>query len=146
MGRKPLFPHVPKSRITTDVKLPKVTLAIEVPDERIQALLCDAFEGGSNYWYVIRAFNYPPGQTKKSLGIEFAHLELPLKEGGSLTIGEIGKTMPDKVLDRDAIQKGLKIMAEKYPAHYADFLAENDDATTGDVFLQCCLYGEAVFG
>ncbi len=27
-----------------------------------------------------------------------------------------------------------------------DMLAENDDATTGDVFLQCALFGELVFG
>jgi hypothetical protein len=137
MGNKPLYPHVPKGRVS-------VSAEFEIPDERIEQLLCDAFEGGSNYWYTIKSFNYPPGQTKKSLGIEFAHLELPLK-GGSLTIGEMGKTMPDKVLDRTAIQKGLKIMAEKYPKDYADFLAENDDATTGDVFLQCALYGDVVF-
>jgi hypothetical protein len=28
---------------------------------------------------------------------------------------------------------------------FADFLKEDDDATTGDVFLQCCLFGEVQF-
>lgn len=37
-------------------------------------------------------------------------------------------------------------MPVKYPRHWADVLAENDDATTGDVFLQCCLFGECIFG
>ena len=53
---------------------------------------------------------------------------------------------PWKRLDLNAIKKGLQIMAEKYPRHMGDFLNENDDADTGDVFLQCCLFGEAIYG
>jgi len=37
-------------------------------------------------------------------------------------------------------------MAEKYPRHFHNFLEENDDAETGDVFIQCCLFGEIVYG
>jgi hypothetical protein len=50
------------------------------------------------------------------------------------------------MLDRVAILEGLRIMAEKEPRHFADFMTENDDADTGDVFLQCCLYGEVIYG
>ena len=135
--KPPLYPHVPKSR--------QQVVKTTVPDQRIEDLLCNALEGGSNYWYIIKKFNYPSGQTKESLGITYPHIELPLK-GGSLTIGDIEGQMPDKVLDRAAITKGLELMAEKYPKHYADFLAENDDATTGDVFLQLAVFGEVVFG
>ena len=49
-------------------------------------------------------------------------------------------------LDRAGIEKGLLIMKSVYPRHFGDAIAENDDATTGDVFLQCCLFGEVVFG
>lgn len=119
---------------------------VDVSDQRIQDLLCNALEGGSNYWYTIKAVNFPKGQTKESLGIEFTHIELPFK-GGSLTIGDQeSAAMPDKVLDRKAIDKGLEVMANKYPRHFADLLAENDDAETGDVFLQCCCFGEAIYG
>ena len=139
MSKEPLYPHVPKSR-----KVIKTT--VTVSDKRIEDLLCDAFEGGSNYWYVIKKFNFPPGQTKQSLGITYPHIELPLK-GGSLLIGEVeGNPEYDKVLDRAAIERGLQLMAEKYPKHYADFMTENDDAITGDVFLQVALYGEVIFG
>jgi hypothetical protein len=136
MVKKPLYPHVPKSKVTT---------ITNIPDSRIEDLLCDAFEGGSNYWYIIKKFNYPPGQDKKSLGIEFAHIQLPLR-GGSLTVGDIEGDMPDKILDRAAIVKGLNLMSENYPKHYADFLSENDDAITGDIFLQLALYDEIIFG
>jgi hypothetical protein len=137
MSKEPLYPHIPKSKnkVTTNVS-----------DERIQDLLTSAFEGGSNYWYIIKKYNYPPGQTRQSLGIKFPHIELPFK-GGSLLIGDIeGDKEYDKILDRTAINKGLQLMAEKYPKHYADFIAEDDDAATGDVFLQLALFGEVVFG
>ncbi len=142
MSKEPLYPHIPKSKQKTG------TLQIaghNITDERIEDLLTDAFEGGSNYWYIIKKYNYPPGQTRQSMGIKFPHVEIPLK-GGSLLVGELeGDTDYDKVLDRAAIERGLKLLAEKYPKHWADFLTENDDADTGDVFLQLALYGEVVF-
>ena len=44
------------------------------------------------------------------------------------------------------LQQGLQRMARKYPRHFADFMAENDDAITGDVFLQCVVLGEVIYG
>jgi hypothetical protein len=121
-----------------------ININTEVADERIKDLLCNALEGGSNYWYVIKGYNYPEGQTKESLKLEFPHLDLPF-DGGSLTIGVFGDNAYDKVLDKEALLKGLKIMARDYLKHYTDFISENDDAITGDVFLQCALYGEVIF-
>jgi len=152
---------------------------MEMPDERIQDLLCNALEGGSNYWYWIEKLHYPnkcpkcgrilispicygrdnigadnPShdgvkaipQTKEDLGIEFAHLELPFK-GGYIEFSDLeDEEAEHKNLTIEAIQRGVKIMAEKYPRHFGDWIAENDDATTGDVFLQCCLFGEVVYG
>lgn len=50
------------------------------------------------------------------------------------------------VLNLAKIKRGLTVMAKKYPKHFADFLTENDDADTADVFLQCALLGEVVYG
>ena len=44
------------------------------------------------------------------------------------------------------IQKGLETMRDKYPHHWADLVEENDDLITGDVFLQCAVFGELVYG
>jgi len=49
-------------------------------------------------------------------------------------------------LDRAALEPGLQIMAEKYPRHFANFAQEAEDAETGDVFIQCCVLGEIVYG
>jgi CBS domain-containing protein len=46
----------------------------------------------------------------------------------------------------DGIVVGLQTMADNYPNHWHDFINDNEDAATSDVFLQCCLYGEAIFG
>jgi len=73
-----------------------------------------------------------------------------MNSNGSLTIttleGDEFKGVKEWTLDLAAIRKGLQIMADKYPHHFRDAMAENDDAITGDVFLQCCLFDEIVYG
>jgi hypothetical protein len=51
-----------------------------------------------------------------------------------------------RILDNEAVQLGLQIMAKDYPNHFADLVNETGDATTDDVFLQCCLFGELIYG
>jgi hypothetical protein len=138
----------------------KITLTKDIEDKCILNLLCCAFEGGSNYWYLIEKVNYPPGMTNKDYAEggkaqrpdEYWHWSqlVPMAEGGSLVVGdkhEQGSKKRNKgTLDRASIKKGLQVMAEKYPKHFANVVAETEDGDTGDVFLQCCLFGELVFG
>ena len=49
-------------------------------------------------------------------------------------------------LDRVAVEQGIAIMADKHPKHFADWLADDYDAITADVFLQCCVLKEVVYG
>lgn len=37
-------------------------------------------------------------------------------------------------------------MAEKWPRHFGNFISENEDAETGDVFIQLALLGDIVYG
>jgi hypothetical protein len=116
--------------------------------KRVQGVLCTAFEGGSNYWYCITEFVKPPKLTISFFENEVTrHLDYPVNQGGALLIRDHNDAESKTYrLDRAAICKGLRIMAEKYPRHYCDIRTDNDDATTGDVMLQCCLFGEIVFG
>lgn len=50
------------------------------------------------------------------------------------------------ILDQKKLIKGAKIMAQKYPRHFKNWIEETDDSITADVFLQCCLFGEIVYG
>ena len=128
-----------------------MTVKTDVPLSRISDLLCCALEGGSNYWYEIEAIKEPPAYVFRSMPDKiFRHLDAPLNSFGHLDIvtrdrDEVnGKN--SWVLNLNTIREGLKTFAVKYPSHYAEFLKENEDATTGDVFLQCCLFREVVFG
>ena len=126
------------------------TIRQHVSDERIANLLCSALEGGSNYWYTIEAFAAPPALTFRTDETQvFKHIDYPMSEGGSITIGDLedsGAKFKHKILTRAVLRAGLQTMAEKYPSHYAEFVRENDDAETGDVFLQCCCFGEIIYG
>ena len=44
------------------------------------------------------------------------------------------------------VRKGLRLMKKEYPHHYADLVEENDDAITGDVWLQLAVFGELIYG
>lgn len=115
----------------------KVNVSLSFTQQRITDLLICAFEGGSNYWYVILT------KSHKDKNI----YECPFLEDGYLLIADKEEDDCDGwYLNRKTIQIGLQTMADKYPRHFGDFINENDDATTGDVFLQCCLFEEVRFG
>ena len=142
----PIFIRVMKT--TTQQPTVSVNVKHEITLDRISNLLCSAFEGGSNYWYQIDKFIKPENLSFRTDEEQiYRHLDYPLNEGGALIINDLeGDEDEPKRLDLDAIKKGLQIMAEKYPRHMSDFLNDNDDAETGDVFLQCCIFGDAIYG
>jgi len=128
-----------------------------IPAERVSDLLCCAFEGGSNYWYGEADISkYPDGfesveelqGARKKAGLEYYHWVqiIPCMEGGEITFGDLETENAVYTLNREAIERGLQLMLANHPKHYADWLAENDDAITGDVFLQLCVLGDVIYG
>ena len=123
---------------------------IEVPVQKVQDNLCSAFEGGSNYWYTITEFVKPtsmPHRSDEEGKVVYKHLDYPVNPGGALMIGDAEDPARKPVrLDVAAIQKGLDVMAEKFPRHFSNMMDENGDAITGDVLLQCCVFGDVIYG
>ncbi len=129
----------------------------EISDRQLSGLLCTAFEGGSNYWYTMLNYELPKGvsidefrdggsrQPKDDYWHWCQLIPLVDEEGFALTLRDM-ETDKDHRITRADIEKGLKIFADEYPSHFADWIDENDDATTGDVFLQCVVLGEVVYG
>ena len=119
------------------------------------SLVCSAFEGGSNYWCKIKGYVRPENAkapTREWYGLKlarFPHIWLPFSDGGGVECiedcGEGGEPV-EHLLNRAAIERGLKLMAEKQGRHWGNFLSGNDDAITGDVFLQMCILGEVKYG
>ena len=55
---------------------------------------------------------------------------------------------PNEVLGRitiDSIRNAVSIIAEKYPWHFGNLFGEYD-SETADVFFQCAVMGDIVFG
>lgn len=135
---------------TTKEKTIRVTTETEIPLQRIADLLCCAFEGGSNYWATIKKKREPQAFSFRYLAdisdTPTSYTDYPLNRGGFLVVGDIEGDMEDGLLDMGTIRHGLQVMANQYPRHWNDFINDNEDADTGDVFLQCCLWGEVVLG
>lgn len=116
---------------------------VEISDELVSNLLCCAFEGGSNYWYMIERYE-PFGINKQ---FEFPHITVPLTEEGTIVITDKNEEDGEHFkLNRLSLARGLQVMVTEYSKHFQDILDETEDAATGDIFLQCCLFGKVIFG
>ena len=129
------------------------TIIWTISRQLLAEVLCCALEGGSNYWYrldqcvepTVWEFSSEPSPENK--GEHWAH-DYPFNPGGALLISSALEDSSHKTrcLDAVAIQWGLITMAQKYPSHLSDLFREEFDAETGDVLLQCSLFGELIYG
>lgn len=129
-----------------------VTIGRKFTEDDVWSLLVSAFEGGSNYWYMIDNDKtvYAPGKSRKDF--YYIH-EIPFEPGCALIVqhddGGDGPWVNCKYpLTRERLVEGMRLLAasETYKHHWADIINENTDATTGDVYLQFCVFGEVIYG
>lgn len=124
----------------------RIMVTTYVSRDLLEDTLCDALEGGSNYWYCIEKASAPADKPA------YLH-EYPLR-GGSLWFSAKGDDGDDVeiegskrwVLDEFTMRKGAETMARMWPRHWGNLITENGDAETADVFLQCALFGDIIFG
>jgi hypothetical protein len=143
-----------------------IEVPVPIPYNRLLDLMTSALEGGSNYWiHFVHAANGEDWE-KLPLG-KFEYVQEVPFLGGTLYIQpneDPGKTKIQPVLltthdDREVqawrlnledILTGIVTMSKLKKGegghHWPNFLNERDDAETGDVFLQCCVFGEIIFG
>lgn len=145
----------------------RFSVTIDFTAEKIKGLLCSALEGGSNYWYMhvrnvlrpgLRMEDFREGGKFQTPGDYWHPLQLiPLERGCASIyttegVGEDEMLVDDKGkpkefrLDREAIMNGLRLIGTEYPAQFARIISGDDDAETGDVFLQLCLFGKLIYG
>ena len=109
----------------------------EITPSRVRDLLCTAFEGGSNYWIDSIVAN-----NANTFNLSYFH-EAPSVPEGYVELRVESERLK---LTHDKVKKGLQTMAKNHPRHFKNFIEENDDAETGDVFLQCCLFNKVIYG
>lgn len=130
-----------------------ITTTQPIPLERVADLLCCGFEGGSygcGYW--CRIMDYEPPTSDAPIGIftaDYPHVFNALR-GGVVICRRYEEETDEKYtplrLDAAAIARGLELMPTKAPKQWAAFLGEDEDATTGEVFIQLCLLGDVEYG
>lgn len=142
-----------KNKEEVNMTKSKISVRQYVSVDRISDLLCNALEGGSNYWYMITSQIDPKEWTYYGSFNEdktkYLHL-YPFNEWGTLLINDERADDPELkrpvALNLKRIKRGLAIMAKEHPSEYADFITDKDDASTADVFLQCCIFGKVIYG
>ena len=109
-----------------------------------------------NYWPVIKAFK---SDAEKGLFDDCECREdkwaKALMHGKGVVVYDCyemdselndGEEPTKHYLTMDNVRKGLELMRDEYPRHYADLMEEEDDAITGDVWLQLAVFGELIYG
>ena len=116
----------------------------DVCSEKIADQIITALEGGSGYW--LGSFKLYRSEIEPSEKPWYA--DRKLYEGDFEIICQPSEPgdFEDKHFSPQSIRDGLKVLAEKHHTVLADILMEEGDADTADVFLQCCLFGEVVYG
>lgn len=128
-----------------------VLVSYKVSPRRIADLMVSAIEGGSNYWlrgggiYLESPGDVAPDDTHDGPWYDnprrYEDPDLCLK-----VVEDDDGAETDHLVRQADITRGLQLMAEKSPDHFADIINENDDAITADVFLQYVTFGEIVYG
>lgn len=123
---------------------------IQVPYEKIANAIIGAIEGGSTYWmqdFLMEETGAPlPEGSIWYAEPRFYQYGFKIKANyDDPDLGE-GNAKGSRVLTMTDFEKGIQIMAEKYPRHFSDLMNETDDAITHDVLMQCIVLGELVYG
>lgn len=136
-----------------------VVAQVEVPLERVVNCIIGAIENGYSPW--MHAFVHTDTPATVAALAESKDPADPMiwyaretfwRAGGQAQItfdredddeGDGGGTMSIGYVD---FVRGLSLMASKAPRHFADLVAENDDAVTHDVFMQMVVLGDIVYG
>lgn len=130
----------------------KLPFEIEVTSQMIDNMLRSAIEGGSNYWIDYEC------QIEIKLDNIFLNEKIPDLYVWQYPLYNLGVinfienvyrgTEDEQVheLNYQSLIEGAKTMARKYPRQFNDWINEVGDEMTADLYLQCCLFGEIVYG
>lgn len=128
-----------------------ITTTVEIPPRRIADLMVTAIEGGIGYWcksvklVSAKGMAQPWYDDENLFEVRAEELQIMVTELDPHQEHHNGEWF----LDLRKMENAFKLMQEfGNPKGYCwrDFLSENDDATTADVWFQLAVFGEVVYG
>lgn len=132
----------------------EVKKSFTVRPQQVEDILCTAIEGGIGYWACLGERRYPESgvwykQWQDTDADDWVpnYISVIMSQGGSIQILDAeDENSVLGTLNLEAIQRGLEIMADRYPRYFREFVEEDYDANTADVFVQLCVLGDIVYG
>ena len=123
----------------------RVQIEIDVTPQRIADLVCTGIEGGEvNHWlYYFRNRSPCNPEVWYSTAEFWAQNRITIEV--AYDDGKSDQAVIKLITDRD-VEAAMKKFAEQHPTHFRDFLDENEDAYTGDTFLQLLILGDVIYG
>ena len=145
----------------------KIQFEVEIGHDRLSDVVSTAFEGGISYWCIwANAGKIAHGKTKDDF--EYRH-QIATTEGCSVIVavedewepkGELWGGSADDPAEKHIhdpdngkyevglpeLKKALQLMAVEDSKHFADILADDYDADTGDVLIQYACFGKVIYG
>lgn len=140
-----------------DLPAGSILVPLEIDYEKVANAFIGVIEGGYSPW--LHSFHPAPDDMSQTLkrgiqlldGIWYATAAY-WRDGGAAVLRydkadeDEGAGGGEITLSKAEITLGLGAMATKAPRHFADLMSENDDAITHDVFAQCCIFGDIIYG
>lgn len=138
----------------------KITIVHEITSKRIADMMATGIEGGmSNQWcagiYLTGALKNREDEFETADGYPwYCNPALYEREDFAIEVCEIidedeepeGDNIKHHICRHWDFKTGIEYMARACPRHFHDLVQENDDAVTGDVFIQCIALKEIVYG
>jgi hypothetical protein len=123
-----------------------VNATFKVSRQQVANTLWRAFGSDITWFRVVEVIEPPALRFRSIEHLTLRLVDYPLNEGGALSIASAEPSTEVFRLDLNSIGRGLDALATKYPRHFADLVNESTDVITADVLLQCCLFGELIYG
>lgn len=129
-----------------------VNVPVAVTYKQIADLFTTGIEGGDARQWLISLHPGPNDCAVVTQGPWYSDSKFWAQESYTLTavedVNDDGDPKTGKVhkIGPAEVVAGIELMAREYFGHFADWRDDNDDAATGDVFLQCVILKDVVYG
>jgi hypothetical protein len=124
----------------------QIQTTVDVSSQQIADLIVTAFEGGIAYWCESAHLTHKPTYTPDphEVGVvAYSHRQV---YEGDFRFEVRTHDGEEFIVGPDELGAGLALFASKYPKQFADFVEENYDAETADMFWQIVCMKDVIYG